>query len=207
MIPVFLVISCLGLGILAVPNIWTAITLAWGDFPPELKSVLVVITLFFTWRLFRMANLNLNQIEDFSELGQSFAFKCDDRIYCIPPIPPYVAKKLMKNARDFSQVSEVKEKQLRLIQEENENLPIDQQKPIPSELLEGMSGFYDFQIAFIITSGIIEVTPDGNKISDITKEDIEGSEDKNIKGWSTQLVMKIFKRVNEIISVEQEKKS
>lgn len=154
-----------------------------------------------------MANLNLNQIEDFSELGQSFAFKCDDRIYCIPPIPPFIAKKLMKNARDFSQVNEVKEKQLRLIQEENENLPVDQQKPIPSELLEGMSSFYDFQINFIITSGIIEVNPEGSKIADVTKEDIEGSESKNIKGWSTQLVMKVFKRVNEIISVEQEKKS
>lgn len=154
-----------------------------------------------------MANLNLNQIEDYSELGQSFAFKCNDRIYCIPPIPPYIAKRLLKNARDFSKGAEEREKIVKQIEEDNKNLPDDQKKNLPSDLIETAGTFYDFQINFIVTSGIIEVNPDGNKISDVTKEEIEGNEEKKIDGWSTQLVMRIFKRINEIISVEQEKKS
>lgn len=154
-----------------------------------------------------MANLNLNEIEDYSELGQSFAFKCNDRIYCIPPIPPYVAKKLLKNAREFSKGAEEREKIVKQIEEENKNLPDDKKKNLPSEFIEEAGSFYDFQIAFIITSGIVEVNAEGSKIGDVTKEDIEGNEKKNIAGWSTQLVMRVFKRVNEIISVEQEKKS
>lgn len=154
-----------------------------------------------------MANLNLSQIEDFSELGQSFMFKCNDKIYCIPPIPPFTAKKLMRSARDFSQVNEARERKIKELQKINEDLPIDQQTELPSDLLEGMENFYDFQINFIITTGVKEVNAEGITVGVVTNENIEGNEEKSIPGWSTQLIMKIFKRINEIISVEQEKKS
>lgn len=168
--------------------------------------VLVVIAIYFAWRL-KMATLNINQIEDFSELGQDYYFKCNDKIYSIPPIPPFVAKKLIRSGRDFSRKVEIIEEKIKMFQIENEKLSVDEQKPVPSDLLEESGSFYDFQINFIITSGIMEINTDGNKINDVTVEDINGSEEKNIKGWSTQLVMKIFKKINDIISVEQEKKS
>jgi hypothetical protein len=208
MIKEHLVISCLGLVVLVVLLSYCGNTLilAWGDFPPELKIVLAVITLYFLWRL-KMAILNLNEIEDFSELGKDYTFKYDNKYFSIPPIPPFVAKKLMKGAREYSKEAEDREVKIKQFQKENEELPVEQQKIIPIELLDASNDFYDFQIEFILTSGIIQVNESGSKVEDVTKEFIEGSEEKGITGWSTQLVMKIFKKVNEIISVEQEKKS
>lgn len=206
MMIVLLVISCSVLVVLAVLN-GTAINLAWGDFPPELKSVLVVITFIFLWRLMKMATLNMNQIEDFSELGQAFYFKYDGRIYSIPPIPPYVAKKLFSTAKEFSEKSEERDKKLKEFEAKNSLLPEEERKPIPSELIAEAGGFFDFQRDFIILSGIIEVNEECNKINDVSIDDITGNPEKNIKGWSTKLVMRIFRTINEIISVEQEKKS
>lgn len=154
-----------------------------------------------------MATLNTTQIEDFSELGQAFYFKYNDKIYSIPSIPPYVAKKLFSTAKDFSEKSEERNRKLEAFEAENNLLPEDQRKPVPAELLAEAGSFFDFQRDFIILSGIIEVNEDGNKIGDVSIDDITGNPEKNIKGWSTKLVMKIFRTINEIISVEQEKKS
>lgn len=154
-----------------------------------------------------MATLNINQIEDFSELGQDFVFKCNEEIYCIPPIPPFTAKKLLNIGRDFSKKNEKRDAIIKEIEEKNKDLPIDQQIPMPSEVLEDAGSFFDFQIDFIILTNPIRINEKGEKISDVTKEEIEGNKEKDIKGWSTQLVLKVFRRVNEIISVEQEKKS
>ena len=147
-----------------------------------------------------MATLNQNQIEDFSELGQSFSFKYNDKIYSIPPIPPVTARKLLKNAREFSIRSSEREKKLKLFEEENSLLPEDQKRSIPVDLMDESENFFDFQVSFILTSGIVEIKQDGTESIEITNNDIENN-------WSTQLVMRIFRKINEIISVEQEKKS
>lgn len=154
-----------------------------------------------------MATMNVNQFEDFSELGQAFGFKCNDNFYCIPPISPFVAKKLFNTAKDFSQKSEEREKKLKDFEEYNDSLPAEERKPIPSDLIAEAGSFFDFQIDFIVLSGIIQVNENKGKISDVTKDDICGNPEKNIDGWPTQLVMRVFRKINEIISVEQEKKS
>lgn len=147
-----------------------------------------------------MATQNLNQIEDYSELGQSFSFKYNEKIYTIPPIPPVIAKKLLRSAREFSSKSADRDAQIKLFEESQKDIAEDLRKPIPAELLEGAEGFFDFQIEFIFISGVKEVEKDSNNLIDINKETVENY-------WSTQLVMRVFKRINEIISIEQEKKS
>lgn len=154
-----------------------------------------------------MATMNVSQFEDFSELGQVFGFQYNERYYCIPPISPFVAKKLFSLAKQFSQDSEERDRKLKDFEIYNESLPANERKPIPSELLAEAGSFFDFQVRFILLSEIIEVNNEGSKIGDISEEDVIGNPEKNIKGWSTQLVMRVFKRINEIISVEQEKKS
>lgn len=143
-----------------------------------------------------MATQNLNQIEDYSELGQSFAFKYNNKIYVIPPIPPVTAKKLLRSAREFSSKSADRDTQIKEFEESQKDIAEELRKPIPAELLEGAEGFFDFQIEFILLSNIVEQSE--NKA--VTKKEIENE-------WSTQLVMRIFKKINEIISIEQEKKS
>jgi len=162
--------------------------------------VLIVITFFFLWGVLKMATQNLSQVEDFSELGQDFRFKYNDKIFSIPPIPPMTAKKLVRSGREFSVRSAEKDKRIREFEAENELLPDNQKKPLPIDLLDEAENFFDFQVNFILDSNIIEINENNEKIGSITKENIE-------KGWSTQLVMRIFRRINEIISVEQEKKS
>lgn len=145
-----------------------------------------------------MATQNLNQIEDYSELGQSFSFRYGNKIYTISPIPPVTAKKLLRSAREFSSKSADRDTQIKEFEESQKDIAEELRKPIPSELLEGAEGFFDFQIDFILISGIKESHKDN--LIEIGREIIENE-------WSTQLVMRIFKKINEIISIEQEKKS
>jgi len=146
-----------------------------------------------------MATQNLNQIEDFSDLGQSFNFKYGEKTYTVPPISPVTAKKLIKTAREFSARSSERDERVKAFEESQKDLPEDQKKPVPSEMIEEVEGFFDFQVSFIILSGIKNSTFEDGANNIVTKDEIENS-------WSTQLVMRVFRRINEIISVEQEKK-
>jgi hypothetical protein len=160
--------------------------------PPGLFVVLFVTTIYFFWRLI-MATLDksVNVVEDFSDLGQPFKFKYLDDTFIIPPIVPSKAKKLINSARAISKQAEEKEKKIKELQEKNEE--------IPASLLEGSDDIFDFQIDFIIQAGLKKETAEGTLI-DTKRKDLEDN-------WSTQLVLRIFKRVNEIIMTEQEKKS
>jgi hypothetical protein len=200
MIKELLVINCSVLvGLVLLLNFLSGVKIGGVNLPLLNPIVVISLILYLLWRLIKMATKNVVEIEDFSELGQSFNFKCDNKIYSVPPIPPYIAKRLIKNARELASKANAREELLKKLK--------DEEKEIPKEMMDEAESFYDFQIDFIITARIIEIDDVGEKLREVKKEDIEGSEEKGINGWSTQMVLKVFRRINDIISMEQEKKS
>lgn len=164
--------------------------LIWGGFPPLLKFALIANTLYFLWRFVKMATLDTNLIEDYSDLGKPLQFKYNEVLYSIPTISPAQAKKLIKMSREIAKKASEREKIVKQLEEEN--------KEIPEELMEEMDKLFDFQIDFIYQTGIKKIEND--KFIEFDKEEINDT-------WSTKLIAKVFRRVNELIVGEQEKKS
>lgn len=149
-----------------------------------------------------MATLEERKIEDFTDLGQPLEFRCGENVYSIPSISPAKAKKLIRMSREISKESTKREKQIKELEAEG--------KDIPEELYDSMDKLFDFQIDFIYSTGIKKIVTGKDDIivlKEFPVEEIGGDEEKNIPGWSTQLISKVFKRINEVIIGEQEKKS
>lgn len=148
-----------------------------------------------------MATLEERKIEDFTDLGQPLDFRYGENVYSIPSISPAKAKKLIRMSREISKESTKREKQIKELEAEG--------KDIPDELYDSMDKLFDFQIDFIYKTGIKKVFEKGEDtiLKEFPVEEIAGDEEKNIPGWSTQLISKVFKRINEVIIGEQEKKS
>lgn len=125
-----------------------------------------------------------NNIEDFSDLGQSFNFKYLGNDYTIPPIPPSKAKKLIKISTELSKKPE-----------SNEELN-------PEDVSNSAEDMFNAQIKFIAEAGVRKI--EGETFVPVMSDEIENE-------WSTQLVMKIFEKINGIIfgsvNLLQEKKS
>ncbi len=148
-----------------------------------------------------MATLEERKIEDFTDLGQPLDFRYGENVYSIPSISPAKAKKLIRMSREISKESTKREKQIKELEAEG--------KDIPDELYDSMDKLFDFQIDFIYKTGIKKIFEKGEDVTlkEFPVEEIAGDEEKNIPGWSTQLISKVFKRINEVIIGEQEKKS
>jgi len=167
---------------------------------PILLIIVIVVNIKLFWR-FIMATLEERKIEDFTDLGQPLDFRCGENVYSIPSISPAKAKKLIRMSREISKESIKREKQIKELEAEG--------KDIPDELYDSMDKLFDFQIYFIYKTGIKKVFEKGEDVTlkEFPVEEIAGDEEKNIPGWSTQLISKVFKRINEVIIGEQEKKS
>lgn len=136
-------------------------------------------------------------VDDYSDLGKPISFAYLGITYTIPPIPPAKAKKLIKMSREIGEKSKKNEMLVKSFEDRGEALP--------DSLMDEMSNIFDFQMDFIITAGLMKVTyQDGVSGSFTTEAVNKAFIDEN---WSTQLVMKIFQRINEVIVGEQEKKS
>ena len=148
-----------------------------------------------------MATLEERKIEDFTDLGQPLDFRYGENVFSIPSISPAKAKKLIRMSREISRESALREKQIKELEAEG--------KEIPEELYDSMDKLFEFQIDFIYKTGIKKVIKKGEDtvLKEFPVEEISGDEEKNIPGWSTQLISKVFKRINEVIIGEQEKKS
>lgn len=139
---------------------------------------------------------NVAVIEDFSDLGKPYYFLFNGCTYKVPAITSKTAKTVFKSSRELSQKALEKEK---LIKEHEDN-----GTDIPSELLEEVSGVFDLQIDFILKTGIKKKNEDGTYVL-VKREEID-------EDWPTQVVSRVFKKINTIISGadvegDQEKKS
>ncbi|MDY0313755.1 MAG: hypothetical protein RBR32_01630 [Bacteroidales bacterium] len=132
-------------------------------------------------------------IEDFSELGQPFEFTYFKNKYYIGPISPFVAKRLIAMGREITNKAKENDKKLKELEENKQE--------IPEELAKDMEDIFDFQMNFIIASGLEKYNEEGN-LESVEKSELE-------KTWSTKLVTKIFEKVNQIVvgEIDQEKKS
>ena len=127
-------------------------------------------------------------IEDFSDLGQPFDFTYLGRNYTVPPIPPSIAKKLIKISTEIGKKANIKENP--------DDVGIEEEKIDMEAISNDASEMFDNQIRFIAESGIKEIVKVDNseevKYVPVPISEIESN-------WSTQLVVKIFEKVNGII--------
>lgn len=133
-------------------------------------------------------------IMDFSDLGKPFQFRYNNFIYQVPIIPPRVARELIEMGRNISNKAKKTEDKVKELEEKGED--------IPEEIYKELGLAFDFQIDFILKTGIQKVQ-EGVPISTVTKEEVTND-------WSTRLVTRVFNQINKLLTVdetEQEKKS
>lgn len=140
-----------------------------------------------------MATMDSNVIEDFSDLGQSFYFNYLGKSYVVPPISPFIAKRLIKISTEIGKNANKENIADNGIEKENiadndiENVDLE-------SISNNASEMFDNQCKFISESGIKQIVADNdiNNYVAVTFEEIQ-------KNWSTQLVIKVFEKINGII--------
>ena len=145
-----------------------------------------------------MADLNTAIVEDYSDLGQPIYFTYNGAKYSIGPISPKKAKQLIRMGRKISADSNAYQKKMEAMEEKGEE--------ISDELFDEGDKLFGFQADFIsevLTKYEIDSETKKETKDLISKEEMMEEIEEN---WTTALVSKIFKRANEILLGEQEKK-
>lgn len=125
-----------------------------------------------------MATMENVVVEDFSDLGQSFYFSYLGKNYVVPPIPPSRAKKLITISTELGKRAKFNDV------EATDEMNME-------EIDKNAADMFNTQVKFISESGIQFIEKDGTN-RNVSMGEIEDE-------WSTQLVVKVFERVNGVI--------
>jgi len=135
------------------------------------------------------------EIEDFSDLGSPIEFIYLGDRYFIPAVVPRKFNALVKMSKEISKKSEQVEKEIKRLQENNEE--------IPDALDNQLGQVFEFQIRFIIEAGLKKLDKETKVLSPVDFEECNDS-------WTNKLIGRVFKRINENMidsPVDGEKKS